>query len=257
MHVRHWMESRVDSIVVGMTAQHTTTRALITGANKGIGFETARRLLGLGWQVWLGARDQERGEKAVAELAPLGDVRWLSLDVTSDESVAAAVAAVTESGGIDVLINNAGIGGSFSTPPETTPSDFLPVYGVNVLGPVRTLHAFLPLLEASPHPRVVNVSSGIGSFAITMDPSRLESTLHGLVYPSSKTALNMITTMYAKSLPWLRINSVDPGYTATDLNGHRGIQSVEVGASPVVRLAVIDADGPTGSFFGQEGEIPW
>ncbi|WP_245644487.1 SDR family NAD(P)-dependent oxidoreductase [Nocardioides jensenii] len=242
------------------TTQHMTrhtTGALVTGANKGIGFETARQLLGLGWQVWLGARDEERGAKAVAELAALGDVRLLVVDVTSDESVAAAVATITEAGGVDVLINNAGIAGSFSSPDETVPMDFLPVYGVNVLGPVRMIHAFLPLLRESTHPRIVNVSSGMGSFGITTDPSRLESALYGLVYPSSKSALNMITSMYAKDLPWLKINAVDPGYTATDLNGHNGVQSVEVGAAPVVRMATIGADGPTGSFSGQQGELPW
>ncbi|KQZ70130.1 SDR family NAD(P)-dependent oxidoreductase [Nocardioides sp. Root151] len=239
------------------TSGHTTTRALVTGANKGIGFETVRQLLGLGWQVWLGARDEELGAKAVAELAPLGDVRLLVLDVTSDESVEAAVATITEDGGLDVLVNNAGIAGALAAPGETVPTDFIPVYGVNVLGPVRMTHAFLPLLRDSANPRIVNVSSGMGSFGVTTDSGRLESTLYGLVYPSSKSALNMITTMYAKSLPWLKINAVDPGYTATDLNGHNGVQSVETGAVPVVRMASIGTDGPTGTFTGQEGDLPW
>lgn len=254
----HWMGRGCATNVDAMTTlDMNTTTALITGGNKGIGFETARQLLGLGWRVWLGARDEERGAKAVAELAPLGDVRLLELDVTSDESVTAAVATVSAAGGIDVLVNNAGIGGTLASPSDTVPMDFLPVYGVNVLGPVRMMHAFLPVLETSGHPRVVNVSSGAGSFGITGNPERPESAIQVAVYPSSKAALNMITTMYAKSLPWLRVNAVDPGYTATDLNGFNGDQAVEVGASPVLRLATIGTDGPTGQFFGVDGEIPW
>jgi NAD(P)-dependent dehydrogenase (short-subunit alcohol dehydrogenase family) len=241
-----------------MTTENTI--ALVTGANKGIGFETTRQLLAAGWTVWLGSRDDQRGRDAVAKLeaeAPAGSVRLLVVDVTDDDSVAAAVETVAAAGGLDVLVNNAGIAGGFTPPAETKATDFLPVFGINVLGPVRMTQAFLPLLRASDHPRVVNVSSGMGSFAVTTDPTRLESTLHGLVYPSSKAALNMITTMYAKALPGIAVNAVDPGYTETDLNARRGTQPVEVGAAPVVRAAMAGPDGATGTFTSNDGPVAW
>ena len=239
------------------TTQNTgPTVALVTGANKGIGLATCRRLAALGWTVWLGSRDERRGKDAAANLP--GDVRPVVLDVTDDASVVAARDLIDgESGLLDVLVNNAGIGGRRVGVEETTPADFLPVFGVNVLGPVRMLGRFLPLLRHSTQPRVVMVSSGMGSLAITTDPERFESTLVGLVYPSSKTALNMITTQYAKGLPGFQVNAVDPGYTATDLNGFRGTQTVEQAADPIVRLATLPPDGPTGGFFGVDGPLPW
>jgi NAD(P)-dependent dehydrogenase (short-subunit alcohol dehydrogenase family) len=237
----------------------TENIALVTGANKGIGFETTRRLAELGWTVWLGSRDTHRAAAALArltELLPAADVRPVALDVTSDESVAAARRTVEQaSGRIDALVNNAGVGGRFVGPEDTVPADFLPVYGVNVLGPVRVTTAFLPLLRKSRAPRLVMVSSGMGSFAITTDPERVESTLHGLVYPSSKAALNMIASQYAKALTDVRVHAVDPGYTATDLNGHRGTQPVTEGAKAVVR-ACVAAELP-GVFVDQHGVIPW
>jgi NAD(P)-dependent dehydrogenase (short-subunit alcohol dehydrogenase family) len=235
------------------------TNVLITGANKGLGRETARRLRAEGWTVLLGARDPERGEKAVAELAAEGaDVRYVPIDVTSDESVGAAADLVRDAvGHLDVLINNAGIVGSFATPLETGPGDFLACFGVNLLGPVRVTRAFLPLLEQAELPRVVMVSSGMGSLQITTDPDRLESTIHSLVYPSSKAALNMVTTQYAKALPTWKINAVDPGYTATDLNGNTGIQTVQEGTDAIVAMAHVAPDGPTGGFFDRHGEVPW
>lgn len=240
-----------------MTTEQTI--ALITGANKGIGFETARQLAAAGWAVWLGSRDADRGREAVARLnaeGHEGTVTLLVVDVTNDASVAAAVNTVAAEGGLDVLVNNAGVAGGFTPVSDTTPSHFLPIYGVNVLGAVRMTHAFLPLLRASDHPRIVNVSSGMGSFTVTTDPERFESTLHGLAYPSSKAALNMITTMYAKALPDIKVFAVDPGYTETDLNGRRGTQPVEVGARPVVRAAT-STDGPTGTFTSNDGPVGW
>ena len=239
---------------------NTNTTALVTGANKGIGFETVRQLVAAGWTVWLGSRDGDRGRDAVAKIETEtydGTVRLLVVDVTDDDSVTSAVETVRAEGGLDVLVNNAGVGGGFTAPADVRPADFLPVYAVNLLGPVRMTHAFLPLLRASDQPRIVNVSSGMGSFAVTTDPTRLESTLHGLVYPSSKAALNMVTTMYAKALHGWKINAADPGYTATDLNGHAGHKTVEQGAQAIVTLATVGPDGPTGGFFDDTGPIPW
>ncbi len=235
------------------------TTALITGANRGLGLQTARELAARGWTVWLAARDADLGRAAAATLADLpGVVRPLVLDVTSDSSVADAVEVVGADGApLDVLVNNAGIAGSHTPALDTVPAHFLPVFGVNVLGPVRVLHAFLPLLRRSAHPRVVNVSSGMGSFAVTTDPQRLESRLVSLVYPSSKTALNMITSQYAKALPEMRVNAVDPGYTATDLNGHSGHQTVEEGAEVIVALATAEPGGPTGGSFDRTGPLAW
>lgn len=235
------------------------TIALVTGANKGLGKQTVRRLAAQGWTVWLGARDPERRAATARELAAGGaDVRYVALDVTSDESVQAAVKVLdAEHGRLDALVNNAGITGGRVAPAETGPDDFRACYETNVFGPVRVTRAFLPLLHRSTRPRVVMVSSGMGSLAVTTDPKRLESGIVSLVYPSSKAALNMITSQYAKALPDIKINAVDPGYTATDLNAHRGHKTVEQGAEVIVRLATISANGPTGGYFDEDGPLPW
>jgi NAD(P)-dependent dehydrogenase (short-subunit alcohol dehydrogenase family) len=237
----------------------TNTTALVTGANKGLGLETARQLGALGWTVLVGARDRARGEQAVSGLVTGGaDARVVELDVTSDESAEAAADQVARDvGHLDVLINNAGIVGGGADALETLPSDFLAVYGVNLLGPVRVTRAFLPLLGQAELPRVVMVSSGMGSLTVTSDPGRLESGIVSLVYPSSKAALNMVTTMYAKALPGWKVNAADPGYTATDLNRHRGHKTVEQGAKAIVTLATLGPDGPTGGFFDDAGPVPW
>jgi NAD(P)-dependent dehydrogenase (short-subunit alcohol dehydrogenase family) len=236
-----------------------TTIALVTGANKGLGFETARRLGSLGWTVLLGCRDPQRGVAAAEKLvAGAADARFVPLDVTSDLSVDAAVEQVTaDVGRLDVLVNNAGITGSRTSPVETGPEDFLACYGVNLLGPVRVTRAFLPLLRRAELPRIVMVSSGMGSLTVTTDADRLESQFVSLVYPSSKSALNMVTTMYAKALPGWKVNAADPGYTATDLNAHAGHKTVEQGADPIVTLATLGPDGPTGGFFDEAGAVPW
>ncbi|MEU1983140.1 SDR family NAD(P)-dependent oxidoreductase [Nocardia sp. NPDC019395] len=237
----------------------TNSTVLITGANKGLGYETARRLARLGATVWLGARDPRRGAEAVAKIhadLPDADVRTLTLDVTADESVRAAYTRVADSGtGLDVLVNNAGIAGSVTPPAETVPAAFLPVFGVNLLGPVRVTQTFLPLLQESAAPRLVMVSSGLGSFAMTADPERVESTVVDLVYPSSKAALNMVTTMYAKALPDIRVTAVDPGYTATGLNGFSGPQTVAEGSDAIVEACT--AAEPAGGFISRHGPIPW
>lgn len=238
---------------------HAGTTALITGANKGLGYETARRLGEQGWRILLGSRDPQRGQQAAEKLSAEGIAATaVALDVTSDDSVAAAVATVGEqTDRLDVLINNAGTTGPMLRPEETLPVHFLPVFGVNLLGPVRVTHAFLPLLRKATHPRVVMVSSGMGSMAITGDPERTESTMTNLTYTSSKTALNMITTQYARAIPEIKFNLADPGFTATDLNGHRGVQTVTEGTDAIITLATIGPDGPTGTFIDRSGPMPW
>jgi NAD(P)-dependent dehydrogenase (short-subunit alcohol dehydrogenase family) len=234
-----------------------TTYALVTGANKGLGLTTVRRLAELGWTVLLGARDASRGAAAASGLAGL-DVHVLPIDVTSDGSVATAVKRVEDSyGRLDVLVNNAGITGPYVAAADTGAGDLRKTYETNVFGPVRVTRAFLPLLTRSAAPRIVMVSSGMGSIAVTSDPARLESQLVALTYTSSKTALNMITTQYAKALPGMRVNAADPGYTATDLNGHSGFQTVEEGTDVIVTLAQVPPDGPTGTFVDRNGPVPW
>ena len=138
-----------------------------------------------------------------------------------------------------------------------TAGDVARVLATNVVGVVRVTQAFLPLLERSANPVVVNVSSGMGSLAITTDPERVESTFVGLGYPASKSAVTMLTTQYAKAFPRMRVNAVDPGYTATDLNGRTGTQNVEEGTDAIVRMAQLDASGPTGTFVDRNGIVPW
>lgn len=234
------------------------TTTLITGANKGLGFETARRLVEAGHTVYVGARDAERGRAAAERIG----ARFLLIDVTDDASVQAAVKTVEADGGLDVLVNNAGIelrGPGNSVPPagDTTADEMRTVYETNVFGVVRVTHAFLPLLQRSPAPVVVNVSSGLASLAGLSDPDSPAHFYQALAYPSSKTAVNMITVQYAKAFPSLRINAVEPGFTATDLNGRTGTQTVEEGAEIIVRMAQVGPDGPTGGYFDIDGPLPW
>jgi NAD(P)-dependent dehydrogenase (short-subunit alcohol dehydrogenase family) len=230
------------------------TTILITGANKGLGRESARRLIELGHTVYVGARDQARGRQAADELG----ARLLLIDVTDDASVAAAAETLAaQIGRLDVLINNAAVSGGMKAPGQTTAADLLAVYDTNVFGVVRVTQAFLPLLEEADAPIVVNVSSGMGSLTVTTDPDRFESTLNGLAYPSSKAAVNMLTSQYAKAHPRIMINAVDPGYTATDLNGHRGTQTIEQGAEVIVRMATRPAGSATGTFVDVNGVVPW
>jgi NAD(P)-dependent dehydrogenase (short-subunit alcohol dehydrogenase family) len=230
------------------------TTILITGANKGLGRETARQLITAGHTVYIGSRDEQRGKETAGQLG----ARLLVIDVTSDESVQAAAGQVRqEAGRLDVLVNNAGIAGGRHAPADVTAADVQAVYETNVFGVVRVTHAFLPLLQASDAPVIVNVSSGLGSLAVTTDPGRMESRFPTLAYSSSKTAVNMLTSQYAKAFPAIRINVVDPGYTATDLNANSGTQTIGEGAEVIVRMAQIGPDGPTGAYFDRHGTVPW
>jgi NAD(P)-dependent dehydrogenase (short-subunit alcohol dehydrogenase family) len=223
---------------------------LITGGNRGLGFEAARQLMAAGYRVWIGARDEARGRHAADALG----ARFVQLDVTDDASVTAAAEMVGE---LDVLVNNAGISGGRISPSEASADDMLTVFETNVFGAVRVLRAFIPLLEKSPAPVVVNVSSGVGSLNLAADPEGRWREANFPVYASSKAALNMLTVKYAAAFPRMRINSVDPGFTATDFNQHRGTQTVEEGAEVIVRYALIPVDGPTGAFFDRDGAEPW
>ncbi len=236
--------------------------ALVTGANKGIGLAIARGLAAAGHDVWIGCRDRDRGAAAVAELGRQGvTVRLLPLDVTSDDSVKAAAHALAgQTGRLDVLVNNAGIAGRADLTPSQQPvDDIKAVYEVNVFGPMRTTQAFLPLLKASDRPRVVMMSSGLGSIANNSNPEWAAYATNLAGYNTSKTALNGITVTLAKELGPLgfKVNAACPGYVATDLNGHKGPRSTEQGAVIAVRLATLDADGPNGGFFNEDGPLPW
>jgi len=223
------------------------TTTLITGANKGLGLETTRRLLEAGHTVYAGMRDLSKGTEAAA----LG-AHVVHLDVTNDESVASALAALPA---LDVLINNAGIVGSHAGVDEFGAEDLAAVFDTNVYSIVRVTRAALPLLRASGNPVIVNVASGLGFPRFVTDPARVESTITGLGYMTSKAAVIMLTLQYSKMLPSMRVNAIDPGYTSTDLNGHSGHQTVTEGTDAVIAMATIDAAGPSGLFSDRDGVI--
>ena len=231
------------------------TTILITGANKGIGFEAARQLAAAGHTVYLGSRDLERGQAAARTIG----ARPVQLDVTDDASVQAAADTIAADGGLDVLVNNAGIAPEWRTEGvvgagELTADLMAETFETNVFGTVRVLHAFLPLLLRSAAPVVVNVSSRLASLAVVSAP---DAAYPGVAYPASKTAVNMLTVQYAKAFPRIRINAVEPGFTATDLNRGAGRQTVEQGAEIIVRMAQLGPDGPTGSYVEATGPLPW
>ncbi|MEW1639161.1 SDR family oxidoreductase [Streptomyces sp. NPDC093801] len=238
---------------------HPRPVALVTGANKGIGRETARQLGLRGMTVLIGARDTDRGERTAAALRESGvDARALTLDVTREETVKSAAAAVGHTyGRLDVLVNNAGIVEEDIPPSGTTAELASRIYATNVFGVIATTHALLPLLREAPAGRVVNLSSRLGSLAKAADfeaPHRLL-----LAYNSSKAALNSLTLHYAREFAGtpLKVNSATPGYVATDLNRHQGTRTVEEGARIVVHLATLGEDGPTGGFFDDAGAVDW
>ena len=230
------------------------TITLITGANKGLRYETARRLVGLGHTVLAGARDPQRGTKAARELG----AAFIHIDPVDDDSVEAAAARVSsEYGYLDVLINNAGTAVPRLGAEELTAEAAMAGFAINVFGPIRVTHAFLPLLRAAEHPRIVNVSSGAGSFHRILDPGTAENAVILPVYPATKAALTMLTVQYARALHGILVNAADPGFTSTDFNNHRGTQTVTEGTDAIVRLATLPPDGPTGTFQDRHGPVPW
>jgi NAD(P)-dependent dehydrogenase (short-subunit alcohol dehydrogenase family) len=227
------------------------TTILITGATRGLGRETARRLIELGHTVYIGARHPETGGQVAKELGG----RVLAIDVADDVSVrSAAERLASEVGELDVLVNNAGIAGEQKRPSEATVSDMRNVFDTNVFGAAQVLHEFTSLLEASEAPVVVNVSSAVGSLTRNADPS---SPWSMLAYPMSKAALNMLTIQYAKAYPRWRVNAVTPGLTATEFTSHQAGWSVSEGAEIIVRMATLGTDGPTGTFVEKAGNVPW
>ena len=250
-----------------------TSIALITGANKGIGFATAKLLAARGFTVIVGSRDEDRGKQAEHELREAGaDARAVQLDVTDSSSVRRAADWIdAEFGRLDALVNNAGIarGDGTGKPSETTVDTLRTVYETNVFGVATVTNAMLPLLlRANPAARIVNVSSEVGSIGSMTDPDSPLWPFTSVPYPSSKTALNMLTAMYAKELrdTGIKVNAANPGYCATDLNGRRGFRTPEQGAEVSVHLATLPADGPTGVLWGylwtadgseSYGVLPW
>jgi NAD(P)-dependent dehydrogenase (short-subunit alcohol dehydrogenase family) len=239
------------------------TIALVTGANKGIGYEIAAGLGALGWSVGVGARDDQRREAAVERLRAAGvDAFGVPLDVTDDASVTAAARLVEDQAGrLDVLVNNAAIaGGMPQEPTRVDPATVRAVMETNVIGVIRVTNVMMPLLRRSASPRIVNVSSSVGSLT-RQSGLGAEQTAGpvSVAYAPSKTFLNAVTLQYARELSGTNvlINVGCPGYVATDLNGFRGVRTPEQGAAIAIKLATLPDDGPTGQFFDDAGLVPW
>jgi NAD(P)-dependent dehydrogenase (short-subunit alcohol dehydrogenase family) len=236
--------------------------ALVTGANKGIGYEIARGLGAAGVTVLVGARDAARGEEAAEKLAAEGYTAVpVVLDVTDPLSVSAAAARVErEYGRLDILVNNAGILIERGQRPSQVPVEALVrTFATNVYAIVALTNALLPLIRRSAAGRIVNLSSGLGSLALTSDPDGPFAAFPLLAYNASKSALNSVTVSYANELrdTGIKVNAADPGYCATDLNGHAGPRTPAQGAISAVRLATLPDDGPTAGFFSEDGAEPW
>jgi NAD(P)-dependent dehydrogenase (short-subunit alcohol dehydrogenase family) len=227
------------------------TVTLITGANKGLGYETARRLIAEGQTVYMGARDADRGRAAASTLGG----RFVQLDVTDDASVESALRSIDNSEGrLDVLVNNAGV----SSTGDVNGPIALELFDTNAIGVIRVTQAALPLLEKSENPVVVNVSSALGSFWAVTNPERRQFHFPSIIYGASKAAVSMLTVQYAKTYPDMKFNAVEPGFTATELTPFSGAgQPVEKGADVIVRMATIGKDGPTGTFQEGDEELAW
>ena len=237
---------------------------LITGANKGIGFEAAKQLAQLGYFVYLGSRDKTKGLDALNELKDLGisSVELVEIDITNITSIKQAKQELeTKIDALDVLVNNAGIAGEKPQNISIVEIENLrKVFETNFFGTIQTTQQFIDLLKKSNEPRVVNVSSQLASLTFHSSLTGSNPTIEIYdAYSCSKTALNAFTVMLAKefSNTNFKINSVEPGFTATDLNQFKGTQTVEQAAKAIVKYATLDNDGATGKYFNKEGEIPW
>ena len=236
--------------------------ALVTGANKGIGLEIARQLGQAGLRVIIGARDAERGKKAAQTLGNEGiGARYLHLDLTDPASVEQAAEDIRgREGALNILVNNAGISDPRDGSPAHAELDAVRrVFETNFLGTLSVTQAMLPLLRKASPARIINLSSGLGSLTLNGDPSWEYSAYKLIGYNASKAAVNMLTVQLAAELreSGIRVNAADPGFTATDLNGHQGRQTIPQGAAEAVRLALSDEDGETGGYFATDGRVPW
>lgn len=240
----------------------TTKIALITGANKGLGYETARQLGAQGIKVLIGARDQKRGQEAAANLKNEGfDAEFVLLDVHNEETHQEAVQYIEKTfGKLDILVNNAGIALEMGEKAsEVRLETIKKTFDTNFFGVIAVTQAFLPLVKKSASGRIVNVSSGLGSLTQNSDVNWEFKGIKPLGYNASKTALNMFTVILAHELSdtKIKVNSADPGYTATDLNNNSGFKTVEQGASVITYLATLSEDGPSGGYFDDQGVVPW
>jgi len=258
-----------------MTIQEMTMQdkpvALVTGANQGIGLQIAKDLAAHGFIVLVGSRNFARGAAAAKEVGP--DARALQLDVTDHASITAAAERIRkEFGRLDVLVNNAALSNTgmlpgmsveeyatLTRPSNVSLDEVRAVWETNVFGVLAVYQAMLPLLRAAPAARIVNVSSGAGSLTLNADPAFPWRAIFGPAYPASKTALNAMTLAMAIELEseGIKVNACSPGFIKTNLNNYAGTGTVEEGAREPVRLALLGADGPTGTFSGASGPIPW
>jgi NAD(P)-dependent dehydrogenase (short-subunit alcohol dehydrogenase family) len=245
--------------------------ALVTGANQGIGLQIAKDLAAHGFTVVVGSRNFEKGQTAAKSVG--ADARAVQLDVTDQASITAAAERIrSELGRLDVLVNNAAISNTGKRPGMTVAEyakltrasvvsleEVRAVWETNVFGVLAVTQAMLPLLREAPAARIVNVSSGVGSLTRNADPAFPYRSIFGPVYPASKTALNAITLAMAIELEsaGIKVNAVSPGFTKTNLNNYEGTETVEEGAREAVRVALLGLDGPTGTFSGASGPIPW
>ena len=241
--------------------QEAKKLALITGANKGIGFEVARQIAGAGWTVLAAARNEELGKTAAAELHAEGlDVEFIHIDLNDHGTALIAAESIQKRfGKLDLLVNNAAIAGMSDGPPSKVKLETIQnVMQTNYVGSVAVTQAMLPLLQHSGKGQIINVSSELGSVSLHNDPDWKYAPVKFLAYCASKAALNMFTVQLAYELRDrnIAVNSVNPGYTATDLNHNSGTQTIQEGAAEIVRVALLETP-VTGKFLETGGEIPW